>query len=221
MKTTVAAAAVVILLGATPASSHRLDEYLQATTMSLENERVRAEIRLVPGVAVFPVVFADIDRDADGVASGPEQRAYAERVLGDLLLSIDGKRLPLYLISSTFAPRETLQEGRGEIRLQFEADLPGRARTRRLTFENRHQSRIGSYLVNCLVPRDPDIEVTAQNRSFNQSLYQLDYADANAPASVLSLSVWPDAWAWLGSAAIGLIAGLVLLLRRGAPGPAR
>ena len=219
MRTSLAAASAMILLAATPASAHRLDEYLQATTLALEKERIQVEIRLVPGVAVFPIVFADIDRDADGVVSGAEQRAYAERVLGDLSLSVDGKRLPLHLVSSRFAQREALQEGRGEIRIQFEADLPDRAPRRRLTFENRHQSRIGAYLVNCLVPRDPDIQITAQHRNLDQSLFQLDYADANAPASLLWTS-WSDPWGWLGSAAIGLIAGLALLGRRGAGGRA-
>jgi len=221
MRTSVVAAAAMVLLAVTPASAHRLDEYLQATTIALEKGRVQAEIRLVPGVAVFPLVFADIDRDADGSVSQAEQRAYAERVLGDLSLGVDGKRLPLHLISSSIAQRETLQEERGEIRLRFEADLPDSASRRRLTFENHHQSRIGTYLVNCLVPRDPDIQITAQNRNLNQSLYQLDYADASAPASLPSLTSWSESWEWVGSAAIGLIAGLALLGRRGAGGTGR
>ena len=150
----------------------RLDEYLQATTIAVEKGRILAEIRLAPGVAVFPAVFADIDRDANGVASDAEQRAYAERVLGDLSLSVDGRRLPLRLISSRFAPTELLREGRGEIRLKLEADVPGTAAYRRLTFENHHQSRIGSYLVNGLVPRDADIRFATQQRNYDQSFYQ-------------------------------------------------
>ena len=51
----------------------------------LEKDRVQAQIRLTPGVAVFPIVLAKIDTDADGVISEAEQRAYAERVLGDQL----------------------------------------------------------------------------------------------------------------------------------------
>ena len=173
------------LLAAAPAGAHRLDEYLQATTLAVEKGRVEVEIRLTPGVAVFPIVFASIDSDADGVMSAKEQRAYADRVTGDLSLSVDGRRLPLRLVSSTFAPRELLQEGRGEIQLQLEADVPGAAARRRLTFENHHQSRIGSYLVNGLVPRDPDIQLGAQHRNHDQSFYRLDYVDGSVPASVL------------------------------------
>jgi len=42
---------------------------------------------------LFPTVFANIDADADGLISENEERAYAERVLRDLSLSIDGDRL--------------------------------------------------------------------------------------------------------------------------------
>jgi hypothetical protein len=198
----------VVLLSGTPAGAHRLDEYLQATTIAVEKGRVQAEIRLAPGVAVFPLVFADIDRDADGVASAAEQRAYAARVLGDLSLRVDGRRLPLRLILSTFAPRELLQEGRGEIELRLEADVPGTAANRRLTFENHHHSRIGSYLVNGLMPRDADIRLAAQQRNYDQSFYQVDYTDASAPASRL------EPWGWMDSALLALIAGVALLGRR-------
>src|SRR5262245_14534404 len=113
MRAGAAAVWVLAVLIAAPAGAHRLDEYLQATTIAVEKGSVQAEIRLAPGVSVFPIVFAGIDSDADGIASPAEQRAYAERVLGDLSLIVDGKQLPLRLISSTFAPRELLQEGRG------------------------------------------------------------------------------------------------------------
>ena len=39
-------------LGTIPAFAHRLDEYLQATTVSLDKEHVGLELRLTPGAAV-------------------------------------------------------------------------------------------------------------------------------------------------------------------------
>jgi len=204
----------LVLLTAAPAGAHRLDEYLQATTIAVEKGRVEAEIRLAPGIAVFPIVFADIDGDSDGVASAAEQQTYAQRVLGDLSLSAEGRRLPLRLVSSTFAPKALLQEGRGEIQLRFEADVPGTAAKRRLTFENHHQSRIGVYLVNGLIPRDPDIQLIAQQRNQDQSFYQLDYTDASAPAGTRSFASWSEPWGWVDGALMALIAGLVLIRRR-------
>jgi hypothetical protein len=69
-----------------------------------------------------------------------------------------------------------MQEGRGEIQLQFSAEVPHQhLGGRRLTFENHHQSQIGAYLVNALMSSDPDIQIGAQSRNYQQSSYRLDY----------------------------------------------
>src|SRR5688572_2579599 len=117
-------ASLVFLSFGTPAAAHRLDEYLQATTISLEKNRVQAQIRLTPGVAVFPFVMATIDTNRDGVISAGEQRAYSERVLHDLSLAVDGDRLKLYLISTNFPETEAIKEGLGQIQIEFAADMP-------------------------------------------------------------------------------------------------
>ena len=214
MKTRLAAAAAMLLLAGTPASAHRLDEYLQATTISVERDRVRAQIRLTPGVAVFPIVLANIDTDADGVISEAEQLAYAERVLGDLSLTIDGDRLRLRLVSLKFAQIEEMKEGLGEIQLEFDADVASGGPNRSLTFENQHQSRIAAYLVNCLVPRDPGIRITAQNRNYQQSFYQLDYIQADVRSGPQSSAWWSSSRGWLGAAALLLLAGFGFVWRR-------
>jgi hypothetical protein len=204
----------LLLLAAVSARAHRLDEYLQATTIAVEKGRVHAEIRLTPGVEVFRAVFADIDRDANAVASDAEQRAYAQRVLEDLSLSIDGTRLALRLVSWRFAPTKLLQEGRGEIQLKFEADVRDAAVTRRLTFENHHHRSIGVYLVNGLVPHDADIRLGTPRRSDDQSFYQLDYIDASAPATASSFMTWSGPWGWIDGALTSLVLALALLRRR-------
>jgi hypothetical protein len=214
MKTRLAAAGAIFLSVGTPTSAHRLDEYLQASTISVEKDRVQAQIRLTPGVAVFPIVLAKIDTDADGVISEAEQRAYAERVLGDLSLTIDGDRLRLRLVSSKFATAEQMKEGRGDIRLKFNADVPRSGLNRRIIFENHHLSPIAVYLVNCLVPCDPDIRVTAQNRNYQQSFYQLDYVQAGLCSGPASFVWWSCAQGWLGTATLLLFAPLSLLWRR-------
>ena len=64
----------LLVLGCGPAWAHRLDEYLQATILSIEPGSVQATVRLVPGVAVASPVIASIDRDHNGVLSREEQR---------------------------------------------------------------------------------------------------------------------------------------------------
>ena len=103
---------------------------------------------------------------------------------------------------------EAMKEGLGEIRIEFSADLPRGGPNRRLIFENRHQSGIAAYLVNCLVPRDSDIRVIAQNRNEQQSFYQLDYVQAGASAGL------PDERAWLALPALVLLTLFVFLWRR-------
>jgi len=147
--------AVLLLLAPVPGFPHRLDEYLQATMLSIGKDRLEGQITLTSGVAVFPLLASDIDTDRDGTLSESEQRAYAERVLRDLWFTIDGRPLAPRLISMRFPAIAEMRDGVGGIQIEFQADLPAGGPKRRLVFENRHQSRIGAYLVNCLVPSDP------------------------------------------------------------------
>jgi len=214
MKTRLAAVGAILLWAGTPGSAHRLDEYLQATTISVEKDRIQMQLRLTPGVAVFPIVLPNIDTNLDGVISEAEQQAYAERMLRDVSLTIDGHRLPLRLTSTKFARTEEMKEGRGEIQLEFDADVPRNGPNRELIFENHHQSRIAAYLVNCLVPRDPDIRLTRQNRNYQQSFYRLDYVQAGVRSSPLSFAWWSGGRTWLCVVAVFLFVRFAWLWRQ-------
>jgi hypothetical protein len=198
MRRCLLAAVLVLPALARPALAHRLDEYLQAAVISLEKDHVAVQLHLTPGVAVFGKVFGGIDTDGDGVISAAEERAYAEHVRGDLALSVDGHRSQLRLVSAAFPAVEKMKEGLGDIVLNFETSLPPGGFNRELTFENHHQSGISVYLVNCLVPRDPDIRVTAQDRNYDQSYYRLNYTQAGGgpdpphPGSSQGISEWGD-----------------------------
>jgi hypothetical protein len=210
MKTAVATVVLLLVPGTTLA--HRLDEYLQGTLISVEKDRMHAEITLTPGIAVLPIVLAEIDTNGDGVVSENEEGAYAARLLRDLSLTIDGHPLTPELVSVQFRRMDLINEGLGQIRIEFQAALPRGGRSRRLVFENRHQNRIGAYLVNCLVPRDPDIQVAAQRRNYSQSLYELDYFQAGVRSDTFSW--WPGDRAWLGTVALLLLARFGLQWRK-------
>jgi hypothetical protein len=213
VKRSLAAAGAILLAAGTPAFAHRLDEYLQATTILVGKDRVQVQIRLTPGVAVFPFVFASIDTNADGVITDAEIRAYAERVLRDLSLTVDGDRLRLRLVSSKAARVEEMKEGRGDIQLEVDADVPRGGQGRRLVFENHHEARIAAYLVNGLVPTDSDISIRAQDRNYEQSFYQLDYEEIDR-SDALARARWPAAGGWLGAGALVLLARFSLFWRR-------
>lgn len=214
MNTRLAAVIAIFLFTGAPIYAHRLDEYLQATILSVEKDRVQALMRLVPGVAVSSAVLASIDTNTDGVLSETEQQAYAERVIHDLSLTVDGHHLKLRLISVNFPPTEEMKEGLGEIQIEFHADLPHGSADRRLIFENHHQSRIAAYLVNCLAPRGQNIRIAAQNRNENQSFYQLDYVQAGSRSDALSLTWWSSVGGSLSAAAALLLFARMTSLRR-------
>jgi hypothetical protein len=179
-KTFVFLAAILLSLPGT-LSAHRLDEYLEATILSLNAGSVVGSMRLVPGVAVSAAVIASIDTNGDGVISEVERQTYAQRVLNDLSLSVDGQPLALRLILADFPPLDRMKQGIGEIHIDFSAELPEGGTNRRLIFENRHKSEIAVYLVNSLIPGDRNIQITAQSRKENQSFYQVDFTQsANA-----------------------------------------
>src|SRR5271155_5077425 len=66
MKTRLIAAAAILLVLCAGVFAHRLDEYLQATILSVGKDRVQASMRLVPGVAGSSVGLASIDTGGGG-----------------------------------------------------------------------------------------------------------------------------------------------------------
>ena len=204
----------MIVVSATSAFAHRLDEYLQATTIAVEKDRVRTELRLTPGVEVFPAILAAIDKDRNGVFSPAEQRAYATRVQRDLSLSVDGDRLRLRLVASTFPTIQEMAHGLGAIVLAFESDVSGDSGERKLVFENRHMRGIAVYLVNGLVPTDPDIRPGSQRRNRQQSHYELDYLQAGPEPATLATAQSSLTLSWFWLATISALASTVIVWRR-------
>ena len=192
---------------------HRLDEYLQTATFSLKRDRVEVEMVLTPGVAVFGRVMTLIDRDRDGLLSDAEQQAYATRVLNDLSITIDQDRRELTLTSVSFPLLSEMKQGLGGIRIGFAADLPGAGSVHTLVLVNTHEAHMSTYMVNSLVPNDPDIRITAQDRNYEQSRYELDFSQDQV-RSTRGLSLWLGAL--LGSALFLLLAGLGTRLRSSA-----
>ncbi len=90
------AAAVSLTLGAwlaaiPLANAHRLDEYLQATRLSIDLDRIDIEMDLTAGQAMASQVFSWIDTNRDGEISKAEGDAYARQVLRSVTLLADGR----------------------------------------------------------------------------------------------------------------------------------
>jgi hypothetical protein len=179
-----ALAASFLLLSCIPAWAHRIDEYLQATIFSLESNRAQATMRLIPGVMVATPVIATIDTNHDGLFSEPEKQAYAERVLRDLSITIDGETAKPQLDAWVIPDAPQLRDGLGEIHLEYHVDLPPSTTSNRsMIISNHHLNDASVYLMNVEVPQDRDLRIVDQKRNARQSTYEVDYAQTTVAAS--------------------------------------
>jgi len=168
-------AAAALLLLPVSASAHRLDEYLQATTIGLARDHIALHLRLVPGVDVAEAIIRQIDTNHDGILSQAEQQAYVSRIIKSLSLSLNGRPLGLTLDAATFPPLAEIRGGTGVLDLRFTSDATLRQGRNHLAYANHGAGSETVWLVNCLLPQDPALHVLQQKRSRDQSDYQLDF----------------------------------------------
>src|SRR5215213_642747 len=90
---------IALLLGllAPPlaALAHPLDVYLQASYITVAPAQILVELDLSPGVLVAPQVLPQLDSNGDQQISEAEGQAYADAVLPNVVLQVDGKPLAL------------------------------------------------------------------------------------------------------------------------------
>jgi hypothetical protein len=161
--------------------AHRLDEYLQATRLSVALDRVDLEIDLTPGVSLAERIITAIDTDRDGRFSPAESDAYARTVLNALAVTADGRALPLNPGDQNFPDRAAMLEGVGTIRLRVSATLPRTSGGRHtIEYRNGYQPEASVYLANTLVPQNRRITVAAQDRDPLQQRLTVTYDVASS-----------------------------------------
>lgn len=166
----------VLLTLATDAVAHRLDEYLQATRISVATNRIDLSIDLSPGVAIAGQLLVMIDKDGDGQVSEEEENAYTQRVLEDIQLTLDESVLAFELAKASFPELHEVRDGLGIIQIKATApvgDLVTGNHVLRLT--NAHLPEISVYQVNALRPKDDTIAITTQTRDELQMDYHLEF----------------------------------------------
>ena len=156
--------------------AHRLDEYLQATLVTIEPEALRLQINLTPGVAVAEQVLALIDADRDGVVSTNEAVAYGDKLKRQLIVKLDDRDVELKLAGSNFPPVTELRAGSGIIQVEFVVKVSAlSAGPHRMRFENRHMPMIGVYLFNAAQSRLKSVEIQGQKRNKTQSVGEIEF----------------------------------------------
>ena len=180
----------VWLLTLPPACAHRLDEYLQATLLSVDLGRVDLEIDLTPGIALASEVFAWVDTNRDGEISVAEGEAYARQMLRSIALSVDGRHVPVTLVDANFPQFRDMSLGVGTIRLRATAKVPAAGAGRhQISFLNTHRSERSVYLVNALVPANPRIQLGDQKRDTRQHGLTLDYTVVADPPTARTFAL--------------------------------
>lgn len=176
MTRTLLSGVAVILIAQADMSAHRLDEYLQATRVSLERGRIGIEIDLTPGANIASGIIALLDRDRDGRISPLEAQAYGEAVLSDLIVEVDAVPVPVALARVEVPPLDDMREGLGAIRLQALGQIGSFSAGRHhVRLRNSHAPVPSVYLVNALVPDDRGIGVIAQTRDLQQQDVRIEY----------------------------------------------
>ncbi|OAJ67199.1 hypothetical protein [Gluconobacter cerinus] len=157
------------------ASAHRLDEYLQATTIDLARNHIALHLHLVPGVDVAKSVIQELDTNHDGTFSLFEERSYVSQIIHRLSVFLNGEQQPITLNTATFPPLKDIQGGTGVVDLQLTIITVPQIGFNHLIYINRGSGPETAWLVNCLLPSDPTFHILQQKRSPNQSDYQLDF----------------------------------------------
>lgn len=182
---------VMLMVGLVPEmGAHRLDEYLQAARIAVSTDQIVIELDLTPGESMAASVVRAIDGNRDGTASAEEGRDYAQRILSDTALEVDGASRRLVLLRSQVADLDAMRAGVGTVHLEIGAGrTPRTSGAHRLRFRNTHRADVGVYLANALTPATPRIRITDQRRDVLQQELQLSY-EVLQPASVR----WPSWW---------------------------
>jgi hypothetical protein len=206
MKPIAAAALGVLLAVPAPCLAHRLDEYLQATRISLARDRIDIEIDVTPGALIAADITSHLDLDADGQISPLEAEAYGRAVLHDARLDLDGVPLFMTLTRVEVPSIGEMKDGVGTIQIRGTGHIaplaPGR---RSVVFVNNHRPDGSVYLANALVSADPGIDVVAQTRDVRQRQIRVDYDVRKTSGSALG-------WCLV---ATGMLSTLVVFRNRG------
>lgn len=178
------------LSAASPIGAHRVDEYLQATRIGVEIDRIDLEIDLTAGITVASKVSGWIDTNRDGLVSEAESEAYAREILRSLSLSVDGRRAPITFVAIHVPELREMSLGAGTIQVRATAKIsPTGAGRHQIVYSNTHRPESSVYLVNALVPSDSRIQIAGQQRDRAQHRLALEYTVAGGWTPLLLIGL--------------------------------
>ena len=154
----------------TPSFAHRLDELFQEARVSIQSDRVVVDLDLTPGIQAAPGLIAVLDTDRNGVISGEEGLDFAQTVIRQSALSVDGTVLPLAVTGHDESAVAVLRAGAGVIHVQAQSSphpmAAGGAHVVR--YRNGFDPGLSLYAANATLPADEHIVIRRQERDQDQ-----------------------------------------------------
>jgi hypothetical protein len=180
-------------------SAHRLDEVLQAAQVSITPTHITMVVYQTPGVEVADRFLGNLDTNGDNAISGEEGRAFAQRVVDQFALDLDGSVLPVSLERSEYPLVPIMRGGEGSVRIEARAMVPALSVGRHaLTFTNNFDPGQAVYLANAMLPRDPEFAIFEQARDAQQRTLRIEFGVSEPPRHW----VWWLVLALLGAAGV-------------------
>lgn len=172
---------ILLFLLVSSVSAHPLDEYLQASYLTLTGDTLVVDVDLSPGVLVAARVLPLIDTDGSGDISKTEGQLYIDEIVKALHLSANDNPIPLTLNGVEYPPYLDLSAGTGVIRLHLSAPLPHTTPgDYKVFYENDYEvpGLRNTYLVNGFIQsgeRDR-FDITDQQRDYYQHTLSLSFS---------------------------------------------
>jgi hypothetical protein len=157
------------------AFAHPVDECVQAAYLKLGPNALELELDLTPGERVAPQMLKLIDQNRDGLMSQPEAQRYAERVLEDLRLKVDGRSQSFTLTPVMLPPTDVFLAGGGTIKVNARTNLTDTAGSHSLEFRNAHAPVKSGYLANVFV-QSGEVKILEQKRDATQQDFRVRYS---------------------------------------------
>ena len=164
------------MMTATAASAHPVDEVVQGAYLMVAPGRLRLQLEITPGPAVAATVLRVLDADGDHVFSRAERRAFAERVLRQAALSIDGRSVSWRFDQIGVPAYAIVEQQAGTIQLFADAPLVADGKPRRLVFLNAYRPARGPTTTNIFAAPGSTCMFAGQRRSDDGRMFAVTVA---------------------------------------------
>jgi hypothetical protein len=173
---------LLLLLAPCWAAAHPVDEVVQGAYLTLAPGEVRLELDLTPGTEVSGAVLRSLDANTDRRVSDAEARAYAEQVLKQSSLTLDGVSLSWRLERVSVPPYQSLSREGDTLKIYAIAMRAEQAGVHTLSYVNRYQPAKSQCIANIFLQPGAGwrYQVDGQQHSDDGRLLTVRYAGARA-----------------------------------------